>query len=256
MKILGFILMSGAIVACTPSAKRMEKLVADNPQIVFKAIESKPVEFFDVVRQAEQKARAAAQQKQQQQQADQRAEEFKNPKQPVVEADRAVFGPKDAAITVVEYSDFQCGYCSRAHNTMKQLREKYGDKVRLVYKHLPFQRPYARVAAEYFEAIALQGAKKAEKFHDHVFENQGELRSKGEAFLKTAARRAGANVSRIAKDRKSDKVQKRIEADMAEATKFGFAGTPGFLVNGITLKGAQPLASFVAVIDDERMKSN
>ena len=237
-------------MGCKPTADQVEKIIKEKPEMVFEAIKAKPLEFFDVIREAEQKARIAANERRAKELEVERGKYFKDPLKPVVEKNRTIFGNKDAAITIVEYSDFQCGYCSKAHGTLKQLKEKYGDKVRVVYKHLPYQRPYGRPAAEYFEAIAMQDSRKAEKFHDYIFENQGQLRSGGEDFLKKAAKQVGANIRRISKDRKSDQVQKRIEADMAEARKFTFSGTPGFLVNGVPLRGAQPMEEFVKVIDE------
>lgn len=107
----------------------------------------------------------------------------------------------------------------------------------------------AMPAAEYFEAIALQDHAKAEKFYNLVFENQGDLRTKKEGALKDFAKKVGADLKKVEKDLKSEVVQKRIEADMEEARKFNFSGTPGFLINGVSLRGAYPFADFKEIID-------
>jgi protein-disulfide isomerase len=104
-------------------------------------------------------------------------------------------------------------------------------------------------AAKYFEAIARQSAEKAYKWHDLIFENQGELRAKGDAFMKDSAKKVGVDVKKVEKDLQDPKLMERITADMEEAKKFGFSGTPGFLINGVSLKGAYPFPEFKTIID-------
>jgi protein-disulfide isomerase len=109
--------------------------------------------------------------------------------------------------------------------------------------------PLAMPAAKYFEAIALQDHSKAEKFHDMVFSNQAKLSQDGEKFLKESAKSVGANLAKVEKDMASEAVTKRIAADMEEAKRFEFSGTPGFLINGVSLKGAYPFPEFKKIID-------
>ena len=187
---------------------------------------------------------------QQKREAEQREEEFKNPKKPKVAKDRAVLGSLQAPILIVAYSDFQCPYCSRGANTIEEVRKKYGKKVGFVFKHLPLPfHSMAQPAAEYFEAIALQNAGKAYRFHDEVFKNQGDLQSKGESLLQELAKKVGADLAQLKKDVKSSKVQKRIEEDKQEAQAFEITGTPGFIVAGISLKGAYPIQAFEEIIE-------
>jgi protein-disulfide isomerase len=238
------------ISACAPSAKQMEKLFADNPEILFTTIEKNPQKFIDVVNAAAKQAQSQARQQQAEAEEQRMEEEFKNPKTPEIQDSRAVFGPKDAPITIVEYSDFQCPYCQRGFNTIQEVMDTYGDKVKVVYKHLPLDfHPEAMPAAQYYEAIAIQDPAKAKKFHDAVFEGQKSLGSGKTSFLDKMAKKVGANMSKLKKDLDSDQVKSIIEADIAEARKFGFSGTPGFLVNGVSLKGAYPFPEFKKVID-------
>jgi len=95
----------------------------------------------------------------------------------------------------------------------------------------------------------MQDASKAKKFHDLVFDGQKQLGSGKTSFLDKMAKKAGANMGKLKKDLESDAVKEIIEADMAEAKKFGFSGTPGFLVNGVSLKGAYPFSEFKKIID-------
>lgn len=247
----GFALaLTALFAACAPNAKQLKEAIEKDPSIVFAAIEKAPDKFIEVVMKAQQDAQKVAGEKAQEEEKRQREEEFKNPLKPEVQADRVIFGNKSAPITIVEFSDFECPYCSRGYQTVQQVRKEYGDKVRVVFKHLPLDfHPLAMPAARYFEALAQQDHAKAEKFHDAIFENQGMLKGKGEAFFKDTAKKLGADMKKLDEALKSEAVTKRIAADMEEAKKFNFSGTPGFIINGVSLRGAYPVASFKEIID-------
>ena len=239
------------VTGCT-SKQQIEKLIADNPEIVFQAIKKNPKKFVEVVNEAVKTAQESSREDEAKAEAARMDEEMKNPKKPVIEEGRVIFGNKDAPVTIVEYSDFQCPYCGRGFQTVKEVEKEYGDKVRIVFKHLPLDfHPMAMPAAKYFEAIALQDHKKAEKFHDEVFSNQKDLNAGGEKFLKEMAKKVGANVAKAEKDMNSEAVTKRIATDMEEAKKFEFSGTPGFLINGVSLRGAYPVPEFKKIIDKQ-----
>jgi len=187
--------------------------------------------------------------------AAQREEELKNPKNPEIGSDRAVMGNRKAPIKVFVYSDFQCPFCKKGFETVEELKKKYGSNLMVMFKHLPLPfHPMAMPAAKRFEAIALQSPKKAYAFHDEVFKNQGGL-SGGEAFLDEMVKKAGADVARVKKDMESPKVQQHIQADQEEAKKYNIQGTPGFVVAGVTIKGAYPIQTFVEIID-KRLESS
>jgi protein-disulfide isomerase len=225
-------------------------MIEEDPSIVFAAIEKDPKKFVDVVNNAVKKAQETAREDEAKAEEGRLEEEFKNPKVAVVEDGRVIFGDPKAPVTIIEYSDFQCPYCSRGYQTMKDVMKAYPDKVRIVFKHLPLDfHPLAMPAAKYFEAIALQDHKKAEKFHDEIFANQKDLNNGGEKFLDEKAKKVGANLAKLKKDLNSDAVQKRIAADMEEAKKYEFSGTPGFLVNGVSVRGAYPFPEFKKIID-------
>jgi protein-disulfide isomerase len=244
---LAIVMVSG----CT-SKQQMQKMIEDNPEIVFQAIKKNPKKFVEVVNEAVKLAQESSREDEAKAEAARMDEEMKNPKKPVIEDNRVIFGNKNAPITIVEYSDFQCPYCGRGFQTVKEVEKEYGDKVRVVFKHLPLEfHPFAMPAAKYFEAIALQDPKKAEKFHDEVFSNQKELNQEGEKFLKSTVKKVGANLAKVEKDMNSESVQKRISTDMEEAKKFEFSGTPGFLINGVSLRGAYPAPEFKKIIDKQ-----
>lgn len=232
-----------------PTADQLRQLLEENPDILANAIKKNPNQIMAAINDAVEASRREQEQEARKAMEAAREEERKNPKQPEIDESRVIFAKNDdlkkqAPITIVEYADFQCGYCSRAHETVKQIIGKYGDKVRVIYKHLPILGPQSLTTAHYYEAVALQDHGKAEKFHAKIFDNQGNLRSGGEDFLKQTAKDVGANMARLKKDLASDKVKQRVQADDEEGKKFGFSGTPAFLVNGISLNGAQPLAAF------------
>lgn len=236
--------------SCAPNSKQLKEAIEKDPTIVFAAIEKAPDKFIEVVMKAQQDAQKVAGEKAQEDEKKQREEEFKNPLKPEIQPDRVIFGNKNAPITIVEFSDFQCPYCTRGYQTMQQIKKEYGDKVRVVFKHLPLDfHPLAMPAARYFEAIAQQDHAKAEKFHDYVFENQGAMKDKGEALFKEGVKKVGADLKKVEAALKDEKITQRIAADMEEAKKFSFSGTPGFIVNGVSLKGAYPIASFKEIID-------
>ena len=252
---LTIVISALTFAACAPTAKQLKDAVEKDPSIVFAAIEKDPAKFIEIVNKAAQDAQKVGAEKAQEDEKKSRQAEFTNPLVPVIEDGRVIFGNKDAAVTIIEYSDFQCPYCSRGYQTIQQVRKEYGDKVRIVFKHLPLDfHPLAMPAAKYFEAIAKQDATKAEKFHDTVFENQGVLKDKGEGYFKEVAKKLGVDTKKLEADLKDAKIQARITADMEEAKKFNMSGTPGFLINGVSLRGAYPLQAFKEIIDQHLTK--
>lgn len=239
-----------ALVACSPSAQQIKKVLEEHPEVLTAAFEKHPVEIIDSLNKAARDARSKQSENQDKDREKALEEEFKNPKKPEIGDARFFKGPKDAPITIVEYSDFQCPYCKRGADTMKEVKDKFGDKVKILFKHLPLDfHPQAMPAAKYFEAIGMQSPEKAFKFHDMVFEKQDRLGSEKEKFLDEVAKQVGADMKKLKKDIDSPAVMAVINADKAEANKFEFFGTPGYLVNGVSIKGAYPLPEFEKIIN-------
>jgi protein-disulfide isomerase len=235
--------------ACT-SKDDLKKLIKDNPEIITEAIEAHPEKFIDALNNAVKVAQEGQGKKREEEEKKALEESFDKPLQAELAANEAFRGDANAPITLIEYSDFECPFCSRGFNTVMELMEKYKGKIRFAYKHLPLSfHPQAMPASQYFEAIKLQSAEKAWQFHDEIYKNQRKLQN-GEAFLKEIAKKLKVDMAKLAKDVKSEVVQKKIDADMAEAAKFGFQGTPGFLLNGIPVKGAYPTSHFDGLIDE------
>jgi protein-disulfide isomerase len=157
-------------------------------------------------------------------------------------------GPKSAAITIVEFSDFQCPFCARVDPTVKQLQDVYKDEVQIVWKHYPLTRIHqnAMEAAVAAEAAHSQG--KFWQFHDKLLASQSRL---SPDQIRQYANELGLDTAKFEADLTSPEIRKRISDDMSEAQRLGVAGTPAFFVNGHFLSGAQPLAGFAKVINSE-----
>ncbi len=248
--IFGLILL-GTLSACTPSASQMSALLEKNPEILTNAILKNPEKFMEAVQKASQSMQGKEQQMAEKAEQDRMAEEAKNPLQPEIDEKRGFMGKNDAAITIVEYTDFQCPFCSRGYDTLEQVRKTYGAKVRVLVKNLPLpMHPMAMPASKRFEAIKLQNVEKGYAFYHAVFTNQKKLDS-GESFLDATAKKVGADIAKMKTDMESEAVKTIIAKDMAEAEKFGISGTPGFIINGTSVRGAYPFETFKGIIDQK-----
>ncbi len=257
MKLTKMLFFVSLIALGTSCSKLIEKTIENNPEIIYNVIKKDPVKFMETLREAAQEAQKGEYERSQKKEEEDRKKEFDNPKAFAMEADRPAKGSPNAVVTIVEYSDFQCPYCKKGAETMDEVVKAYGDKVRLVFKHLPLEgkHPNARRGSEYFEAIAMQDAGKAFDFKKNVFASQNDTYGsdkEAEKFYQKVAKDVGADMAKLSADLKgkADTIKKRIDADMAEAQKNGIEGTPGFLINGVTLKGAYPFPEFKKIIDE------
>lgn len=162
-----------------------------------------------------------------------------------------VKGEKNAKVTIVEFSDFQCPYCGRFYEqTLPSIQKDYIDtgKVKLAFRHFPLDNihDYAIPAAEASECANEQG--KFWEYHDEIFENQGLLNNE---VLSTWAKDIGLDVEKFDKCMKDGKYKSKVQKDMSEGSSYGVRGTPAFFINGKILVGAQPFAAFKQSIDAE-----
>lgn len=158
-------------------------------------------------------------------------------------------GPSDALVTIVEFADYQCPYCKRAHETLKQVLQRYGKDVRLVFKHnpLPFHeraRPAAQLA---IEAHTEQGADAFWKATDALFGTE----DLSDAHLLAIAEQLHLNSGKVKRALEKNTHDEVIEQDQDLADAFEARGTPHFFINGRRLEGAQPLEKFAALIDEQ-----
>ena len=157
------------------------------------------------------------------------------------------YGDENAPVVIVEFTDFECPFCSRANATVKELIENNPGKVRLVFKHNPLGiHKNARLAHQAAEAAAMQG-----KFWDYyqlLFDNQKALSR--EDLLGYAAQ-LGLDVAAFEKDLDSDTIKNRVAADISQGESVNVKGTPHFFINGTRFSGARPLEDFQRVLNKE-----
>lgn len=160
---------------------------------------------------------------------------------------RHSIGPADAAVTIVEFTDYDCPYCRRYYlETFPQIMERYGDRIRYVMRHFPLasMHPEAVKAAEAAECAAEDG--RFWEFHDLLMRGVPSLNVES---LKRYAADVGVNT--VVFNRCLDDGTKAIpvQKDLRDGYLHGVRGTPSFFVNGYSLTGAQPIDVFVAYVE-------
>jgi protein-disulfide isomerase len=163
--------------------------------------------------------------------------------------DSPVFGSDKAPITIIEFSDYECPYCKSWQNdVLPQIKAKYGDKVRLVYRNFPLYsiHPNAEGAAE--AAMCAGEQEKYWEFHDLLFSGQKGL---GAQTYTSYAQALGLNADTFKKCVEERRYQKDVKADYDFASQIGVRSTPTFFINGLAVVGAQPFDVFQQIIDLE-----
>lgn len=164
--------------------------------------------------------------------------------------DDPIKGDKDAKVTIVEFSDFECPFCGKAEPTLKKILEKYQGKVKLVYRDFPLaMHKNAQKAAEASQCANDQG--KYWEYHEKLYANQKALTL---ADLKKYAADLGLNSAKFNECLDSDKYADEVKKDLADGESYGVDGTPAFFINGVKLVGAQPYEEFEKIIEAELKK--
>lgn len=175
--------------------------------------------------------------------------------------DDAVLGDKNAPVTIVEFSDYECPFCKRHYtNTYPELKKKYIDtgKVKFIFRDFPlgFHDPLATKEAMSAECAREQGGDDAYfVYHDLLFENTNS-NGKGleESKLYDLAEEAGVNRAKFTACLDSEKYMDEVKKDAADGAEAGVTGTPAFLINNKLLTGAQPFSAFEQMIEAELSK--
>jgi len=158
-------------------------------------------------------------------------------------------GAKDAKVTIVEFSDFQCPFCAKGAEVLTQIKKKYGNKVKVAFKNypLPFHN-HAEQAAIAGLCANEQSPELFWKMHDEMFAHQDMLDIEG---LKKTAKKIGAKEDALAECVTQKKYLAQVQADVEEGRKLNVKSTPTFFVNGQLVNGALPLEVFSEIIDEE-----
>ena len=156
-------------------------------------------------------------------------------------------GPAGAPVTIVEFSDFQCPFCSKAEPVVDEVMKKYGDKVHLVFRDYPLSfHQNAETAAMASECAKEQG--KYWEMHGAMFGNQSKLAA---ADLVETSGNLGMDKDKFKSCLDSGKYRSEVQKDFQDGAKYGVSGTPTFFINGIMIVGARGAEAFAEIIDRE-----
>ena len=162
--------------------------------------------------------------------------------------DSPVVGNPNGDVTIVEFSDYQCPYCKRAHTTVKSVLAADG-KVKLVFKDLPILGEPSRIAA--LAALAARAQGKHLALHDALMESGGKL---DRARIMEIAASVGLDVARLQNDMEDPKLKEIIDRNMALASALGVRGTPAFVIGNQFVPGAVDADTLKRLISDARTK--
>ncbi len=208
-------------------AKVLE-VIRKNPKAIIESVQA-------YNREQQQKANAVREQLRQQLQTEPR----------LIVRNSPVTGSPDLKIVLVEFSDFQCPFCARAHSTVKEFMAKYGKEVSLTYKHLPLTEIHPQALPAALASWSAQQQGKFWEYHDALFSQQSNL---GEDLYVQLAKDLGLNVDKFNSDRQSESARNAINQDIELAQALGINGTPTFIMNGISFSGAVPLSEMENVL--------
>lgn len=171
---------------------------------------------------------------------------------PVSERDH-IRGPQTAAVTVVEYGDYECPHCGQAYFTVKELEQLVGDSMRYVFRNFPLSsvHPHAEHAAEAAEAAGAQG--KFWAMHSILFQNQQAL---DDEHLAEYAATLGLDMRRFARDLIEGTFAPRVREDFISGVRSGVNGTPTFFINDIRWDGPYDLGSLLAGVQEAAEQSS
>jgi protein-disulfide isomerase len=157
-------------------------------------------------------------------------------------------GPATAPVTIVKFEDFHCPFCKRVQPALTEILSRYGDKVRLVHRDFPIDRLHPEASKAHEAARCANDQEKFWAYHDVLYANA----PKGSPEqLKAYAQEVGLDLAAFEHCLNSGKYQAAVQQDVEGGTRAGVTGTPAFFINGQLISGAQPVDSFVRVIDEE-----
>jgi protein-disulfide isomerase len=165
-----------------------------------------------------------------------------------IDDSRVVFGPTNAPVTIVKYADFQCPACGMDVGYLEQIKQKYGDQVRIIHKNVPLEfHLQAKIAAQIYESLLITNKDKARKFYELAY--QGQRGWSSDKDIWAIAKKVGATEKEINAELKKGVVDARIREDIKEHTDLGFQGTPAYMINGLSLYGAQSFENLSQAVE-------
>jgi protein-disulfide isomerase len=164
---------------------------------------------------------------------------------PVSEERDHIQGPTEAAVTLVEYGDYECPYCGAAYPIIKEVQSRMGERLRFVFRNFPIttSHPHAEEAAESAEAAATQGS--FWQMHDLLYENQQRLRA---TDLRDYAERLALDVERFDRELAEHAHAARVREDFMSGVRSGVNGTPTFYINGARHDDSYDIETLLAAL--------
>jgi protein-disulfide isomerase len=165
---------------------------------------------------------------------------------PVSEDRDHIQGPPEAAVTLVEYGDYECPYCGAAYPIIKEVQERMGERLRFVFRNFPIttSHTHAEQASEAAEAAAAQG--RFWEMHDLLYENQQHL---GDEDLRAYAERLGLEVEPFDQELAEHVHAPRVHEDFMSGVRSGVNGTPTFYINGSRYDDSYDLDTLLAALE-------
>lgn len=167
-----------------------------------------------------------------------------------VSEDDRTKGPKDAPLTLIEYSDFQCPACATYYPLISQIQKEYEGKLQLVFRHFPLpMHTHAPIAARAAEAAHRQG--KFWEMHDKLFENQSvwsEQKDPKATFV-GYAKDLNLDVAQFEKDLKDSSLDTFVNQSYAQGSRLGIRATPSFFLNGEKIPNPRSVEDFKTLLD-------
>jgi protein-disulfide isomerase len=166
--------------------------------------------------------------------------------QPVSEDRDHIQGSAEAAVTLVEYGDYECPYCGAAYPIIKEVQERMGERLRFVFRNFPIStsHPHAEQAAEAAEAAATQG--RFWQMHDVLYENQQRL---GDEDLRSYAEQLGLEVEPFDRELTEHVHAPRVHEDFMSGVRSGVNGTPTFYINGSRHDDSYDVETLLAALE-------
>lgn len=231
-----------AAAADTPDAAAVRQALREHPEIVLDVLRDNSETLLDIVQQGADQRRRQALLRQWQ-------DDRQDPKRVALDG-RPSRGPADAPITLVAFSDFTCAYCQQAAFTVETLLKRYPGKIRYVYKE-SVGTELGRLGARWFLSASRQDPAKAWRLYALLFDAQQRYMADPQAVLTELTAQAGLDAKAIEADLKANgqTYDGIIDADVADAKRLGFSGTPYFLVNDMVIRGALPLENFIDAVE-------
>ncbi len=168
---------------------------------------------------------------------------------PAVTDQDHVQGNESAAVTLIEYGDFECPYCGAAYPILKRVKQRLGGRLRFVFRNFPIGdiHPHAEHAAEAAESVSERaGAKAYWEMHDLIFEHQHAL---DDASLARYATKAGADGEGVLSDLREGRYQERVQESFMSGARTGVNGTPTLFIDGIRYDGPRDEATLVEALE-------